>query len=126
MPDVEVTTRATANLIDEVKELMNIESYDISTLTKFLMEQASGNGYLTRDGFFRCFSVLIDRHGEGRRRSSDQKARAHLLLNYLFELFDSDSNGVVDISELSAGISILCGGSRDQKVTKNICLDWSR
>jgi Ca2+-binding EF-hand superfamily protein len=106
-------------LVEEVKELMNIESYDISTLTKFLMEQASGSGYLTRDGFYRCFSVLIDRNGEGRLRSSHEKVRARQLLNYLFELFDSDSNGVVDISELSAGISILCGGSREQKVTNN-------
>lgn len=34
----------------------------------------------------------------------------------LFDLFDVDRNGVVDFQELLSGLSILCGGTRDDKV----------
>ena len=33
----------------------------------------------------------------------------------MFDLFDMDGNGVVDFSELASGLSVLCGGSRDDK-----------
>lgn len=38
------------------------------------------------------------------------------LLERLFDLFDADSNGIVDKRELSAGLSVLCKGNRDAKV----------
>jgi hypothetical protein len=34
----------------------------------------------------------------------------------LFAVFDRDNNGVVDFAELVAGLSVLCGGSRDDKI----------
>merc|ERR1711968_71026 len=43
------------------------------------------------------------------------KARADLVLKRLFDIFDTDGNGVVDFSELASGLSVLCGGSRDEK-----------
>lgn len=38
------------------------------------------------------------------------------LLDSLFDLFDTDDDGVVDMPELAAGLSVLCGGKRDDKV----------
>lgn len=37
-------------------------------------------------------------------------------MNQLFDVFDSNDDGVVDLPELISGLSILCRGSRDQKV----------
>ena len=34
----------------------------------------------------------------------------------LFDLFDVDGSGAVDLNELSAGLSVLCGGGREEKV----------
>ena len=41
----------------------------------------------------------------------------------MFDLFDTDGNGVVDFSELASGLSVLCGGSRDDKAKQHFhCL----
>jgi len=37
------------------------------------------------------------------------------LIHRLFHIFDIDSSGAVDFSELASGLSVLCGGSRDDK-----------
>ena len=37
------------------------------------------------------------------------------LLGDLLSLFDADGNGVVDFTELSSGLSVLCGGDLDKK-----------
>lgn len=42
-------------------------------------------------------------------------ARARVLLGHLFSIFDSDNNGYVDASELGAGVSVLCGGSVEER-----------
>jgi Ca2+-binding EF-hand superfamily protein len=37
------------------------------------------------------------------------------LVDELFEVFDDSNEGLVDFSELMSGLSILCGGNRDDK-----------
>ena len=37
------------------------------------------------------------------------------VLARLFDVFDQDGNDAVDFSELASGLSVLCGGSRDEK-----------
>ncbi len=44
------------------------------------------------------------------------RERAAVLLSHLFSLFDADGNGDVDSAEMLAGLSVLCGGSQDDKV----------
>ena len=37
-------------------------------------------------------------------------------------MFDKDHNGIVDFAELSSGLSVLCAGSRDEKITAAFAL----
>ena len=38
------------------------------------------------------------------------------IMDRLFDLFDTDGDGYVDSAELTSGLTVLCGGSRDEKV----------
>lgn len=38
------------------------------------------------------------------------------VLDRIFKLFDEDGNGMITFNELSAGLTVLCGGSREDKV----------
>ncbi|KAL4161150.1 hypothetical protein PRNP1_001705 [Phytophthora ramorum] len=78
-------------VLNEMKELTNLGAYD---------------------SFFRCFNKLLAKDG---RTSRETQVKTQQLLKELFELFDADKNGVVDVQELGAGLSILCGGSRSDK-----------
>ena len=61
-----------------------------------------------------AFKVLIDRAG-GHDDVNVDPDRLQVILDRMFDLFDTDGNGVVDFSELASGLSVLCGGSRDDK-----------
>ncbi len=38
------------------------------------------------------------------------------VLDELFDTFDADHSDSVDMTELASGLSLLCGGSRDEKI----------
>ena len=50
----------------------------------------------------------------GGQTSADSERTTQIIAR-LFDVFDEDGNGAVDFSELASGLSVLCGGSRDEK-----------
>lgn len=107
---------SSANKIEAIKKLTNIEECDINTLVRFLMVEASEDGLLSRDDFLDRFAALIEANLQGSQPEGTDLGHAPELLHFLFDLFDTDQNGVVDISELCSGLSVLCGGSREDKI----------
>lgn len=96
----------------EARRLTNLHSYDAQDVFDFLQSSAGGEGALTKQQFFRCFNKLIHKTG-GQDRSLQPQTKD--LLDRLFQIFDSDENGVVDVHECAAGLSLLCGGSAEEK-----------
>jgi Ca2+-binding EF-hand superfamily protein len=50
-----------------------------------------------------CFATLSDVHAMSRGQASHLEA----VVRHLFETFDADGNGVIDLAELSSGLSVL-------------------
>jgi len=65
-------------------------------------------GQLNLEHFLAAYDGLLATHGVEAPGKETQ--------NSVFELFDRDSNGVVDKMELVCGISLLCSGSEEDKV----------
>ncbi|KAK1934500.1 Recoverin family protein [Phytophthora citrophthora] len=107
-----VSSVSSKGVLNEMKKLTNLGSYDVNDIFEFFQASADGDGNVSQPIFFRCFNKLLAKEGQ---ISRETQAKTHQLLKELFELFDSDKNGVVDVQELGAGLSILCGGSRAEK-----------
>ncbi|KAE8882473.1 hypothetical protein PF003_g33432 [Phytophthora fragariae] len=107
-----VSTLSSKGVLSEMKELTNLSSYDVNDIFEFFQASADREGNVSQPVFFRCFNKLLAKDG---RISRDTQMKTQQLLKELFELFDADKNGVVDVQELGAGLSILCGGSRADK-----------
>ena len=101
--------------LKEVRRLTSLEQYDVEDVFEEFAVAANDDGVLDRDAFEGCFEVLIDRAG-GHDDVNVDPDRLQVILDRMFDLFDTDGNGVVDFSELASGLSVLCGGSRDDKV----------
>ncbi|TMW58082.1 hypothetical protein Poli38472_013556 [Pythium oligandrum] len=102
------------NALKEMQELTNLGSYDINDIFEYFEASADKQGNVTKPAFFRCFQKLLaEKNGS---MSSSMQSKARTLLAELFDLFDTDQNGVIDVQELGAGISILCGGDSVDKV----------
>ena len=70
-------------------------------------------GLLSRAAFNRVFSELVPEPADNQAGSRDLR---RAVLSGLFDLFDADGNGLLDFTELVAGVSMLCGGDRDDKI----------
>ncbi|KAF1316742.1 Recoverin family protein, partial [Globisporangium splendens] len=98
--------------LKEMKTLTNLSSYDVNDIFDFFQASADQDGNLSQVTFFRCFNKLLAKEGLIDR---DTQAKTRQLLEELFVLFDTDRNGTIDVQELGAGLSVLCGGSLEDK-----------
>lgn len=72
------------------------------------MKMASQDGKLTREQFLEAYKSILTVHGVSIPTSEVQ--------NSVFDLFDRDDNGIVDLMELICGVSLLCAGTEDDKI----------
>ena len=98
--------------LKEVRRLTALENHDVEEVFEEFAVAADDEGLLDREAFMDCFRSIIARNGG---LSSADSERASIVLTRLFDVFDLDGSGAVDFSELASGLSVLCGGSRDQK-----------
>ena len=70
------------------------------------------NGCLNRKRFHQAHGRLLSLKGI---TLPDQKAAA-TQLDFLFTAFDENHDAVIDFEELASGLSLLSGGTREQKV----------
>ena len=75
---------------------------------------ANDDGVIAFPAFYDVALSYIDRNDD---LSDMDRERAEMVLTRLFQILDSDDNGVVDFAELASGISPLCGGTQDEKAT---------
>ncbi|OQR94910.1 hypothetical protein ACHHYP_00829 [Achlya hypogyna] len=100
--------------LQEARRLTQLERFPAEHVFEVLAEAADANGNLTKEAFVGCFEAhFVPGPVEG---------RVHEVLSRLFGIFDSDKNGVVDFSEITAGLTLLCGGARKDKITAAFAL----
>jgi Ca2+-binding EF-hand superfamily protein len=99
--------------LDVVKQMTNLEKYTADEVFEIFANRCAEDGTLSREAFEECFEQLVD---EQYKNDEANLERLRLILNRLFVIFDEDHSGSVDFCELSSGLSVLCGGSREEKV----------
>jgi len=99
----------------EVKKACQLKEVHVKVAAD-VFKAAAVDGKFTRDQFFAAHSKLLD--SEGVSHPSDA------VKNAVFDLFDRDDNGIVDMMEIVCGISLLCKGGDEEKVEAVfVCFD---
>ena len=93
--------------LEELRNLSGLGSLEVSDVFSVFASGAV-DGLIDNRAFSECVAhIVAGRLSPGAcDRVSDE----------LFEIFDADGNGFVDFAELASGLSVLCGGSREDKV----------
>jgi Ca2+-binding EF-hand superfamily protein len=99
--------------IEEVRRLTCLDQCPIAEVFEVFAIPTDDDGLLSKSAFDNCFMQIITQNGG--HASDDDHAKAMRIVDKLFDVFDEDGNGAVDFSELASGLSVLCGGSRDEK-----------
>ena len=92
----------------EIRRLTKLELYSPMKVFETLAEYADGDGNLSQEYFNDAFHQLIERSGQ--ELTKEESQHASIIITRLFYIFDTDGNGLVDFSEISSGLSVLCGG----------------
>ena len=103
--------------LQAARQLTKLESHSVSDVFHMLATAADEEGTLSRSAFANSLRPLM--------KQPESHVEAHLgeeAINRLFELFDADGNQRVDFAELASGLSVLCGGPRDDKVESAFAL----
>jgi len=72
------------------------------------LKSMSSDGKLTREQFLGAYTLLLQKF--------DIEVPSDDVKNAVFDLFDRDDNGVVDMMELICGASLLCTGTEEDKI----------
>jgi Ca2+-binding EF-hand superfamily protein len=72
------------------------------------LKSMSSDGKLTREQFLGAYTLLLQKF--------DIEVPSDDIKNAVFDLFDRDDNGVVDMMELICGASLLCTGTEEDKI----------
>jgi len=99
--------------IPEMARLTNMRSFNTDELFERFAAAANVRGELTRTLFTDCVRRIM---AQGPRLSPDEQMKAEFAIDRLFDSLDRNHDGRVDFQELASGLSILAGGSRDDKV----------
>lgn len=73
------------------------------------LKACADDGKLSREQFVEAYAALLQANSIEAPEDSVQHA--------VFDLFDRDDNNVVDMMELICGISLLCAGTEDDKIS---------
>jgi Ca2+-binding EF-hand superfamily protein len=98
--------------LGEVRRLTNLGSFSVDEVLELFANATDEDGYISAGDFGECFDVII---GAGPEQSMADEDRTRVVLSRLYDIFDTDGDGVVDFTELSTGLTVLCGGTRDEK-----------
>ena len=72
----------------------------------------NASGFFTRREFKDALIELCSRFGDTKRSETEMND----LIGNIFLKFDRDGNGVVDLGEIFCGVSLLCAGSKGEKL----------
>jgi hypothetical protein len=99
--------------LSQIRTMTGLGALDAAAALSHFAKYADSGRNLSKPSFFRAFEDLWAAAGDV--PSVAVRVSRRQVIDRLFRLFDRDGSGFVDYTELSSGLSVLCGGSSDSK-----------
>jgi len=80
-----------------------------NALTAFATAARASDSRLDRNQFAQIYASVLQEH--------DIQPPSQPVAAAVFQLVDRDNNGIVDLMELACGLSLLCAGTEDEKIS---------
>ncbi|KAJ0400937.1 hypothetical protein P43SY_006620 [Pythium insidiosum] len=93
---------------DDLLRELDLTDFELPQLVH-VFTQACPSGHMDRATFSACLEKILSQSGR-----YDPLARK--MFTRIFEIFDADSEGVIDVTEFLGGVSVFASGERDDKI----------
>ena len=107
-----VASATAATTLAELRRLTNLKGFALPELQELFLSGTEEDNTITRDAFHDCFVALSG--ARDTPLSPEEADTLRVVLSGLYGLFDTDGDGMVDFTELTSGLSVLCGGDREK------------
>jgi len=104
---VDLRLDAKLNNLKEVRAASGLQYIPVA-VGLLSIKKAAQNDSFEKDVFTSAYIALLEQH--------NIEAPSADVCNAVFELFDRDGNGIVDMMELVCGMSLLCQGTEQEKI----------
>ena len=98
--------------LSAVRRITGLGTHSVDSALRVFHKAAADAGTLTAEAFASCFDSIVDISALS---EGEVETLFAITIPQLFAMFDMDGNGVVDFTELASGLSVLCGGTREDK-----------
>jgi len=89
-----------------------LDAADPQAILEAFSTRVNASGELDREAFANAISSFVDGESLGKEATAQLRSG----LERLFDVFDEDASGTVDFAEFAAGFSVLCSGSKSEKL----------
>jgi Ca2+-binding EF-hand superfamily protein len=103
--------------LEDLRRMTGLNSVFPQEVTKIFESHQDCEEGLHLDSFTDSLTSIMQLRGI---EASDNEVR--FVAANMFDMFDKDHNGIVDFAELASGLSVLCAGDRDEKITAAFAL----
>jgi len=111
---------ARLSTLAKIRTMTNLDTLKPQDVTALFRKATAADGTIDRDSFENCFEEIV--RGRATPLADSGTEELSDLVDGLYTLFDADGDGVVDSNELMSGLSVLCGGDRDEKAAAAFAL----
>lgn len=104
--------------LKELRETSALKNVRVNDALQVLKSMSS-DGKLTREQFMEAYTILQQKYQtevSNVPQKKNTEAYEEEIKNAVFDLFDRDGNGVVDMMEIICGSSLLCTGTEEDKI----------
>merc|ERR1740133_954647 len=106
--------------LGQLRDLTNLGSMTATAVMEKFAEVTGEDGTVGREEFELVFEELAAARDVP--LADDEEDQLRVMLGGLYDMFDADGDGSVDFTELSSGLTVLCGGDRDEKAAAAFAL----
>jgi len=107
--------------LEQARRLTNLQNVTTADAFARFSSAVDEKGNLSRTAYTAAFASLID---DARENASgeEERARAHAIVGRIFCAYDPQNTGAIRFRDLAGGLTTLCKGPRDDKVSHAFAL----
>ena len=111
-----------ATTLAGLRRLTNLKGFALPELQELFLSDTEEGGTITRDAFHDCFVALSGAQDFPLSTDPEEADTLRVGLCGLYAPFDTDGDAMVGFTELTSGLSVLCGGDRNEKAAAAFAL----
>ena len=92
----------------ERRRVSKLNKFTFSEIKEVFEAGSDSDGTISREAFLDCFAEIAGCCDDAKEMTVDDEDEFRIFVSNLYNVFDTDRNGILDTREILSGLSVLC------------------